>query len=156
MTVKNFFFTLFIFITTCVFSQENMQQLPNVLIEDTTLSKNTTYLVDNFITISTHAILTIEEGVVFKNINNGQVVIILKEQSKLIAQGSYKAPITAVTANGDTASSIIIKPSASFDMDATSGATDKFSYDGFKNPTILINPNTIENTKVAVSEIDFE
>ena len=155
MIIKNPFFTLFIFVTTCVVSQNNTRELTNVLHENTTLTKNTTYLVNDFITVSNNAILTIEEGVVFRNVNDGQVIIILEEQAKLIAQGSYKAPITAVTANGDAESSIIVKPSTSFDTDFASNVTNNFRYNGFKNPTILINPNDVENTKIAMNEIEF-
>lgn len=143
---------IFIVPTLC-FSQTTEQQLADVINTSMTLEKNTTYLVPDVIRISKGAVLSIEEGVTFKNVKNDKVTIILESGAKVIASGSYENPITAITDNKEEKAFIVMKSSK---LEYDNNLVDNYYYyKSIENPTVLMSKGSTENTVISSVDSDF-
>ncbi|MFC5044945.1 hypothetical protein ACFSTE_21210 [Aquimarina hainanensis] len=135
---------LFVFLccfSAVIFSQQKASVLPVIISENMILTKNTMYTFENNITIINNAILTIEEGVTFKNPKKASITFFVEGGSKVVASGSYQNPISVITDKNTDRSTITVTSISGKDMNG-SAPFSSYSYNKIENPTILINTNT--------------
>ncbi len=141
-------------ITNLLNAQETQEILPKVLLKNTTLTKNTTYIIDNDITISNESILIIEEGVTLKSKNNSKITFIIDSGSKVIANGSYDAPIsTQNMEETDKNPGIIMKSAVSANSEKITSR--EYAYENIDNPTMIVNTNTFMPSEISSVTPDF-
>ncbi len=152
--MKNFYLTCFCFfiVFTNSIAQDELQQLPEIIKENTTLKKNRQYLTKSDIKIIDSAKLTIEEGVVLISESGKKISFLVEPGAKIIACGSIEKPIKAIT-NTEANTSITIQPiSIKYDSVAFG---NKFEYKKIENPTILYSPKPKVDDIIASSTTDF-
>lgn len=144
---------LLIIIPNITISQANTtkEQLPKRINSDFTLTKNTTYIVDDIINISNGAILHIEEGVILQSTDSSNITFIITEGSRVIASGSYTNPIKTTTQQNTSEQPIIVMTS-SLTKDNT---TNQFRYKSIDNPTILMSQQPFTNTVIGSVDSTF-
>ena len=123
-----------------------------MITSDYTLTKNTTYSVNDVIQVYNGAILQIEEGVILRSTNNSNITFVITEGSKVIALGSYTNPIKAIGSEITSEQPTIIMTSSLAKEDNT---TNQFSYRSINNPTLLKSQQPISNTAISSANSNF-
>ncbi|WP_025742106.1 hypothetical protein [Aquimarina pacifica] len=135
-------------------AQDDQEILPKILLKNTTLNKNTTYIIDDNITISNGSVLIIEEGVQLKSKNNTEITFIIDSGSRVIANGSYDSPITTLKeGEKDKQPSIIMKSSISGNSQKITSR--QYVYENINNPTMVVNTNTFIPSEISSVTPDF-
>lgn len=147
--------TNYLFNLTCVLlisnftlAQQSLNSVPQILLEDMTLQKNTKYQIDHQVTISNKAILYIEEGVVLVSKDGNAVILIIDNGSKVVANGSFNAPITIGNDVKTKREPSIIMKSLESNLKQNND-TSGFTYLKINNPIVVANLNSFEPTEAA-------
>lgn len=147
--------TNYLFKLTCVLlisnlalAQQSFNSVPQILLEDMTLKKNTKYQIDHQVTISNKAILYIEEGVVLVSKDDNGVILIIDNGSKVVANGTFSAPIT-ILQDGKTESDSSIIMKSSQPNEKHNNDSSGFTYLKINNPIVVANLNSFEPTEAA-------
>jgi len=125
-------------------SAQDLQEIPKVILKNTTLTKNTTYMADEYITVSQGATLIIEEGVTLNSKNHNKIVFIIDNGSKIIAKGSADYPIKTMQEN-EKPLPIIMTNSMTKDNKIVGS---QFSYKNIDYPTMVVNTNPYTHTDI--------
>lgn len=140
--------TCLLLISNFALAQQSFNSVPQILLEDMTLKKNTKYQINHQVTISNKAILYIEEGVVLVSEDDNGVILIIDNGSKVVANGSFKAPITIVNNKELESEPSIIMKSIDSNVLQNNNASG-FTYLKINNPIVVTNLNSFNPADAA-------
>lgn len=118
------------------FAQSTTETLPTIIKENTILKRNTTYVLETNVIIGKNVVVRIQEGVKFMSKSNDNSTFLMEPGAKIVANGTYDKPITAVSEDNKTIDLIV----RTVPLETTDIVhSEDLTYRNIQNPMVLFN-----------------